>query len=52
MAVEGVKAAADDLLVVKDTLPEGDEPVTVAAHVVNLPTFTDAGEQETEVVVA
>ncbi len=50
LAAEGVKAPVE-LLVVKVTLPEGDEPVTVTAHVVNLPTFTDEGEHESEMEV-
>lgn len=48
--VEGVKAPVE-LLVVKVTSPEGDDPVTVAEHVVNLPTFTAEGEHETETAV-
>lgn len=50
MAVEGVKAPVE-LLVVKVTSPEGYEPVTVTAHVVNLPTFTEEGEHETDTAV-
>ncbi len=49
-AVEGEKAPVE-LLVVKVTSPEGDDPVTVTAHVVNLPTFTEEGEQEAETEV-
>jgi len=36
-----------ELLVAKVTAPDGDEPVTVTEHVVNLPTFTEDGEHET-----
>ena len=50
VAVEGVNAPVE-LLVVKVTSPEGDEPVTMTAHVVNLPTFSEEGEHVTEVGV-
>lgn len=44
--LEGVKDPVE-LLDVKDTVPDGEEePVTVAVHVVNLPTLTDDGEHE------
>ncbi len=39
------------LLVVKETSPDGEAPVTVEVHVVNLPTFIEDGEQETETEV-
>ena len=33
------------------TVPVGEEPVTVAMHVVDEPTITDDGEQLTEIIV-
>jgi hypothetical protein len=50
LAVEGVKDPVE-LLVVKVMSPVGDDPVSVTAHVVNLPTFTDEGEHEREMDV-
>ncbi len=48
VAIEGVNAATVELLVVKVTSPEGDEPDTVTVHVVNLPTFIEGGEHKTD----
>ena len=50
VADDGVKVPVE-LLVVKVTSPDGDDPVTVAEHVVNLPTFTDDGAHETDAEV-
>ena len=47
VADDGVSVPVE-LLVVKVTWPEGDDPVTLAEHVVNLPTFTDDGAHETD----
>lgn len=46
--LEGVKEPLE-LVVVKPTRPEGDEPATVAVHVVNFPTSIEEGEQETDI---
>ena len=50
VADDGVSVPVE-LLVVKVTWPEGDDPVTLAEHVVNLPTFTEDGAHETVTVV-
>ncbi len=46
-AMNGMKLPVE-LLVVKVTSPDGEEPFTVAVHVVNLPTVVEDGEHVTE----
>lgn len=50
-AVEGVRDPRGNPNSVKLTVPEGDDPLTVAVQVVLAPTSMDEGEQSRVVVV-